>query len=543
MDTNQILETIKSSFIYNFRTGNVMLDTIVTGLIIMFTTHIVNMITNVFNMDLWSLFHSFKGNDSRIIITGKKVQNVHSTRLEYSTNFFAVLHQIKKLDCVAANIYQLSEVPIQEPDEARYNYQEDEDSWSDDDIAMDAEDANVKGMKTNLIVSQSLPFRMSEKVWGKVNIMQNDDNNEKNPMKTEEFQVTLGSETLTAEELRQLLNDWVKEYHQHLNSDKHLKYFVYTPSSDSTQDYYDATANYSEFRFESGKSFSNIFFPEKDDIVNRINFFNKNKAWYKARGIPYTMGFLFYGEPGCGKTSTIKAIANHTDRHIVSIPLNKIKTGKELLNVFYNTKMNHKDIPLHKRLYVLEDIDAADLKDVVGDRDKKEKNNEDTESTSDENKMAARQENDNNDTNFDILDLLKVSSATAAWDKKANKLTLATLLEVLDGVMEMEGRMLIITTNYPERLDKALIRPGRIDLKIKFNKCTKQGLMDMYKHYFDQEAVPDDFDVESLPDYEWTPAEATQVFLNNMFTPQKSLYSLAEPSSKKGSFVTLDKEE
>jgi len=447
------------------------------------------------------------------------------------------------LYCVAANIYQLSEVPIQEPDEARYNYQEDEDSWSDDDIAMDAEDANVKGMKTNLIVSQSLPFRMSEKVWGKVNIMQNDDNNEKNPMKTEEFQVTLGSETLTAEELRQLLNDWVKEYHQHLNSDKHLKYFVYTPSSDSTQDYYDATANYSEFRFESGKSFSNIFFPEKDDIVNRINFFNKNKAWYKARGIPYTMGFLFYGEPGCGKTSTIKAIANHTDRHIVSIPLNKIKTGKELLNVFYNTKMNHKDIPLHKRLYVLEDIDAADLKDVVGDRDKKEKNNEDTESTSDENKMAARQENDNNDTNFDILDLLKVSSATAAWDKKANKLTLATLLEVLDGVMEMEGRMLIITTNYPERLDKALIRPGRIDLKIKFNKCTKQGLMDMYKHYFDQEAVPDDFDVESLPDYEWTPAEATQVFLNNMFTPQKSLYSLAEPSSKKGSFVTLDKEE
>ena len=45
---------------------------------------------------------------------------MHSTRLEYSTNFFAVLHQIKKLNCVEANIFQLSEVPIQEPDEARY---------------------------------------------------------------------------------------------------------------------------------------------------------------------------------------------------------------------------------------------------------------------------------------------------------------------------------------------------------------------------------------------------------------------------------------
>eukprot|EP00088_Acartia_fossae_P035615 TRINITY_DN3672_c0_g1_i6.p1 TRINITY_DN3672_c0_g1~~TRINITY_DN3672_c0_g1_i6.p1 ORF type:complete len:542 (-),score=211.02 TRINITY_DN3672_c0_g1_i6:97-1722(-) len=541
MDTNQITETIKSSFIYNFRTGNVMLDTILTGLIIMFTTHIVNMLTGLLNTDFRSWYEKFKGNDARIIITGKKVQGMHSTRLEYSTNFFAVLHQIKKLNCVDANIFQLSEVPIQEPDEARYNYQEAHDSWSDDEsdeIGGEADNDNVKGMKTNLIVSQSHPFRLSSKVWGKVNIMQNDDNNEKNPMKTEEFQVTIGSECMTAEELRQLLNVWVREYHQYLNADKHLRYFVYTPPSDSSQDYYDATAHYSEFRFESGKSFENIFFPEKDDIVKRINYFNKNKNWYKERGIPYTMGFLFYGEPGCGKTSTIKAIANHTDRHIVAIPLNKIKTGKELLNVFYNTKMNHKDIPLHKRLYVLEDIDCADLKDIVGDRDKSEEDST-TESTS--NSRTQQTNNNDDENNFDILSLLKVSSATAAWDKKANKLTLATLLEVLDGVMEMEGRMLIITTNYPEKLDKALIRPGRIDLKVKFNKCTKESLIQMYQHYFTKE-LPAGFDPASLPDNEWTPAEATQVFLNNMFTPEQSLDTLAAPKSKKGSFVALEAE-
>jgi chaperone BCS1 len=201
-------------------------------------------------------------------------------------------------------------------------------------------------------------------------------------------------------------------------------------------------------RFESGKTFSNIFYPEKEDILKRINFFSENKAWYKKRGIPYTMGFLLYGEPGCGKTSTIKAIANHTQRHIVSVPLNKIKSGKELLNVFYNVKMNCKDIPLNKRLYVLEDIDCADLKDIVKDRGETSKDAAEDISDKDSDK----------DSGLDLLSLLKVP--TVEGFKNKNKLTLATLLEVLDGVMEMEGRMLVITTNYPEKLDKALIRPG-----------------------------------------------------------------------------------
>merc|ERR1711922_49839 len=155
------------------------------------------------------------------------------------------------------------------------------------------------------------------------------------------------------------------------------------------------------------------------------------------------------------------------------------------------------------------------------------KNNEDTESTSDENKMAARQEND---TNFDILDLLKVSSATAAWDKKANKLTLATLLEVLDGVMEMEGRTLIITTNYPERLDKALIRPGRIDMKVKFGLCTAASIVEMYKHYFETD-LPSSFGTSRLQDNMYSPAEVTQVFLNNMHKPEEGLEQLASQTA------------
>ena len=270
--------------------------------------------------------------------------------------------------------------------------------------------------------------------------------------------------------------------------------------------------------------FSNVFYPEKDDVVKRLDFFSKNKEWYKKRGIPYTMGFLFYGAPGCGKTSTIKAIANHTQRHIVSVPLNKIKTAKELLNVFYNVRMNYKDIPLNQRLYVLEDIDAADLKDVVGERGKTEKEGEKKEESEDK-------EDSDSGIDINLLQLLKSSATAGPLDKwKSNKLTLATLLEVLDGVMEMDGRMLIITTNYPERLDKALIRPGRIDMKVKFGLCTADNIVQMYQHYFETE-LPTSFDRSRLQDEVYSPAEVTQVFLNNMHKPEEGLEQLASQTA------------
>ena len=366
---------------------------------------------------------------------------------------------------------------------------------------------------------------MTDDVNGYVNINKESEGGEKNPVKTEEFQHTLYYETLNSDELRTILQGCVKEYESRLNSDdeKHIKYFLYTLAGDVTDDYYDATRHYSEFKFESGKSFSNVFYPEKEDIVKRIDFFTNNKAWYKKRGIPYTMGFMLYGEPGCGKTSTIKAIANHTQRHIVSIPLNKIKTAKELLNVFYNVQMNYKDIPLHQRLYVLEDIDAADLKNVVGERS--EKYNKDA--INDEDKNSTKEETEDSGIDMNLLNLLKSS---AAYDKKTNKLTLATLLEVLDGVMEMDGRMLIITTNYPEKLDKALIRPGRIDMKVRFGPMSSKNILEMFEHYFEMD-VPSEFDTSTLTDGKWTPAEVTQVFLNNINSPLEGLKQLASQST------------
>jgi len=526
MDQHQTLETIKSSFLFNFRTGNVMIDTMVTGLIIMLSTYLLNVFNSLIGkLDFSELANRWMSgrSQSKITISGKKLQGTNSTRLQYSTNFFAVLYQIKKLNCVSSQISELSEVPVEEPDGVSYDYDDYSDGDSDYDINDRDREKTSRGTATNLIVSQTAPFKMNDDVFGYVNITKENEGNEKNPVKAEEFQITLYSETLNADELRAVLESWVTEYQSKLNknNDKHLKFFLYSPSGDVTDDYYDPTRHYSEFKFESGKTFSNVFYPEKTDIVQRLDFFTQNKAWYKQRGIPYTMGFLFYGDPGCGKTSTIKAIANHTQRHIVSVPLNKIKTAKELLNVFYNTNINYKDIPLDKRLYVLEDIDAADLKDTVGERSEKEKNKDE------EDNGSSNKEDSGVDLNF--LGLLK---NTAAFDKKfgAQKLTLASLLEVLDGVMEMEGRMLIITTNYPEKLDKALIRPGRIDMKVHFGPMNGENIIRMYKHFFETDSLAS-VSSSDLPDLKWTPAEVTQVFLNNMDNPQEALKQLIHSES------------
>ena len=532
MDHLQLIETVKSSLLFSFRTGNVLIDTIVTGIIIMFATKLVRIFNYLVDLDYWSFMKPVlrRKRKSKILIVGRIYKDESAVHLDYSQNFYAVLNQLRKLDLATAGISKLSEIPLLNNVDM-FSNQVDEES----------EGLRV-GKSTGLMVCQRSTFKVTPNVDAVVQYREND-KKDRGFDEIVDIRIQLSSTMLNMSELKTQLDDWVEEFKNDVkkHTEDTLSFFKYIPfhRKENVPPQLDHMRLYSEFRFESTKSFNNIFFPEKDKIKDKLDFFSNNKDWYKAHGVPYTAGFLFHGEPGCGKTSTIKAIANYTKRHIVSVPLGEIKTMRELLNIFYGLKINQKEIPLDKRLYVLEDLDASSLKTVVSNR-KREPSEESSEA--DLHDTYGRGDADSPVTSNMMYLLLKSqqnsNKGKSSDDTAVSSLCLSDILELLDGVMELDGRMVIVTTNYPERLDDALIRPGRIDYKVRFRPMTDVDIVKMYKHFYNTDSIPF---TSGIPTGKWTPAEVTQLFLCNMNNPEKALQILCTSESLENIHLDLDK--
>ena len=226
--------------------------------------------------------------------------------------------------------------------------------------------------------------------------------------------------------------------------------------------------------FHTSKSFGNVYGDHVEELKERLNLFIKHPEWYIERGIPHSLGIMLHGVPGAGKTSTIKAIAKDTNRHIFNLSLRPYTTQRQLTNLFLNESVSvvgsdgNKQtlkIPLNRRVYVIEDIDC--LTNVVWDRTLQK----DTEFTSE-------------------------------------AVTLSFLLNLLDGVLETPGRILVITSNFPEKLDRALVRPGRIDVKIKFSNASRAFIHEMIEKFYTRKV-----DIAEVPENLegiFTPAEVME---------------------------------
>lgn len=160
---------------------------------------------------------------------------------------------------------------------------------------------------------------------------------------------------------------------------------------------------------------------QMERLANDLAWFAGAKPWYTERGIPYRRGYLFSGPPGTGKTSVVFALAGHLKRPLCLINIGSVDNDNALFAAINDAPTN--------AILLLEDIDCAGVTRP---------------------RVEAQGES-------------AVSDAPAAPDDRKG-VSKAGLLNALDGVLTPEGRIFVLTTNYPEHLDAALIRPGRADV-------------------------------------------------------------------------------
>lgn len=169
---------------------------------------------------------------------------------------------------------------------------------------------------------------------------------------------------------------------------------------------------------------------QKHDIVRTVDWFFDNSKWYEDRGIPYRCGVLFQGPPGTGKTSLVRALASYRNVPVYILNLAMLSNDNDLMLAFQLAGANC--------IILLEDIDTVDV-------------------TAKREEAVVVEEDDDDDA--------KPAEATPAGKEKSamQKITLSGLLNAIDGVAAPEGRLLVMTTNHPERLDAALTRSARVD--------------------------------------------------------------------------------
>jgi chaperone BCS1 len=254
---------------------------------------------------------------------------------------------------------------------------------------------------------------------------------------------------------------------------------------------------YGRYTLGDEKTFASLFSKQCHSLLEVVDQFQSKTGKYAVPGYPYKLGLLLHGPPGSGKTSFIKALAHYTDRHIVNVPLARIQTNQELMTLMFNNKFNVPGDPkpaslsFEQVIYVFEDIDAAS--DVVMRRDARKEKSPTTDVV-----QAALPPGRRAPAAGNLPPGVFPSTASRPTfgGLDGDDLNLTGILNALDGVVDTPGRIVIMTTNHPEMLDPALIRPGRIDKKLELSYMHQSDVVAMVEHYYQTRLS--DFDKERV---------------------------------------------
>lgn len=371
------------------------------------------------------------------------------------------------------------------------------------------------------------------------------------------------------DEMYKFIEKCEKTYNKKIEDRMTDKIFIYeflqsesTRSSSNDDDWNDGRRDQklsnilcSEYQLNTTKDLNkNCFFTDVDKIIKRINFFINNKAWYESRGIPYQLGFLFYGPPGCGKTSTIKAISRMLDRHIVNVnDIDKIKKVSDIKNIFYGDYINGRHIPTHKRLYVIDEFDK--ILDTISEKPAISNATAAMNAMStnllngimglsisndissgvivmDSDSSSCENGNGNGDVGFENgkrkmankddegVAKGKQRAAASAIAKQKSVINDADILTIMDGLVETSGRIIICTANDPSKISEPFKRPGRLDEHIEFTKCTRKMIIQLLELFYSTKLTSEQEekinDMENNLHLKYSPAEINKFCFNNI---------------------------
>ncbi|KAA8528672.1 hypothetical protein F0562_036027 [Nyssa sinensis] len=197
----------------------------------------------------------------------------------------------------------------------------------------------------------------------------------------------------------------------------------------------------------------------KQELIEDLDRFISRKEYYRSVGRAWKRGYLFYGPPGTGKSSLIAAMANYLKFDVYDLDLREVQCNSDLRRLLIGTT--------NRSILVIEDIDC----------------------------------------NVGLQHRERESDAQTVED---DKITLSGLLNFIDGLWSSCGdeRIIVFTTNHKDRLDPALLRPGRMDVHLYMSYCTFSSFKTLVSNYLKIEEHPLFGEIkELLVKVQVTPAE------------------------------------
>jgi len=510
------MNVIRMTIFDYFKTGNQVYDTMISTVVISALGYAINYLyENKFNLNFTNLsIDDIKGffyKKNTVVLEGKRSSTVsgysytHNISSVYSNRFKAILDyiilNIDKID----SIYRIKE--------AHSNFQS------------SREDGDKKKTLDIYMVYQNKHFKIDDNIFVKVEIEREESNDDKEKIvsKTDKITVHIYSYVYSVNYIKNYVDNITENYVSSIKENRSSKKFIYFLDKVQAKGDESCLDCWREDIFESARTFNNIFFDGKKELLAKIDFFLKNREWYYEKGIPYSLGIGLHGPPGTGKTSFIKALANHTGRHIIVMSLKTIKTKRQLEQFFfentYSDKNEHNSVTFDKKIIVFEDIDC--IGDIILDRSKKTRTTKNVDGLTsgtinlinENNKCDERHKIENVLQNICDMGDLKTVKTVKTNFLSEDPITLDDILNLWDGIRETPGRILIISSNHYDKLDPALIRPGRIDITHELSKASHNTISEIYYHLFGTKI--DKNSLRQINEYFYSPAELINIYVSH----------------------------